>query len=99
MLHQSMMMMAEVTIDNNDCSLPNFNSGAWNFDQWDNWAKTQSPNKDVKIYIGAPAAPLAASPGSYVDAATLGDISVLTRNNYSSFGGIMLWDVSQAYGE
>lgn len=63
----------------------------------DNWAKTTSPNKNVKIYIGAPAAPSAANSG-YVDAATLGNIAKQTRAQYSSFGGIMLWDVSQAYG-
>jgi len=86
-------------IDNNYCSLPNFNNpNAWNFGQWDNWAKTTSPNKNVKVYIGAPAAPGAAGSG-YVDAGTLGNIGVQTRNQYSSFGGIMLWDASQAYGE
>lgn len=66
---------------------------------WDNWAKTQSPNKNVKVYIGAPAGPQAANPGYYVDVNTLGNIAVQTRNKYSSFGGIMLWDASQAYGE
>lgn len=87
-------------IDNNFCSLPKFNdSNVWNFDQWDTWAKTQSPNKDVKIYIGAPASPQAANQGSYVDATTLGNIAIETRKNYSSFGGIMLWDISEAYGE
>lgn len=86
-------------IDNNFCGLPNFNnSNAWDFGQWDTWAKTQSPNKDVKVYIGAPGGPLAAGQG-YVDVNTLGNIAIDTRNNYSSFGGIMLWDASQAYGE
>jgi chitinase len=89
-----------VTIDNNYCSLLKFNDpNAWNFAQWDNWAQTQSANKDIKIYIGAPAAPLAANQGSYVDVNTLGNIAIETRKNYSSFGGIMLWDASQAYGE
>ena len=89
-----------MTLDNNYCSLPQFsNPNSWNFGQWDNWAKTVSPNKDVKVYIGAPAAPGAANPGYYVDAATLGIIATQTRSQYSSFGGIMLWDASQAYGE
>ncbi|PPQ73971.1 hypothetical protein CVT24_012533 [Panaeolus cyanescens] len=70
---------------------------AWNFAQWDTWAKTVSPNRNVKIYIGAPAAPSAAGSG-YVDAATLGNIAKQTKATYSSFGGVMLWDVSQAYG-
>lgn len=63
----------------------------------DNWAKETSPNPSVKVYIGAPAASAAAGSG-YVDAATLGQIAIETRNNYSSFGGVMLWDASQAYG-
>lgn len=63
----------------------------------DHWAKTASPNKDVKVYIGAPAGPLAAGSG-YVDADTLGNYAQQTRDQYSSFGGIMLWDASQAHG-
>lgn len=63
----------------------------------DTWAKTTSPNKNVKIYIGAPAAPSAAGSG-YVDVNTLGNIAKQTRSQYSSFGGVMLWDASQAYG-
>lgn len=63
----------------------------------DNWAKTTSPNKNVKVYIGAPASPTAATSG-YVDVATLGNIAVQTRAQFSSFGGIMLWDASQAFG-
>ncbi|KAG6864685.1 hypothetical protein C0991_007895 [Blastosporella zonata] len=70
---------------------------AWNFGTWDNWAKTKAVNKDVKIYIGAPASKSAADPG-YVDAATLGQIAQETRTKYSSFGGVMLWDASEAYG-
>ncbi|KAF9460547.1 glycoside hydrolase superfamily [Collybia nuda] len=84
---------------NNFCGVQNFNNpNAWNFNQWDNWAKTVSPNRNVKVYIGAPAAPSAAGSG-YVDAATLGNIAKQTRAQFSSFGGIMLWDVSQAYGK
>ena len=63
----------------------------------DKWAKTDSPNKDVKVYIGAPAAPQAASHG-YVNAETLASYAAQMRNQYSSFGGIMLWDASWAHG-
>lgn len=63
----------------------------------DTWAKTVSPNKNVKIYIGAPASSTAAGSG-YVDASTLSSIVQQTRSQYSSFGGVMLWDASQAYG-
>ncbi|KAJ7730881.1 glycoside hydrolase [Mycena maculata] len=66
----------------------------WDFSTWDNWAKTVSPNPNVKVFIGAPAAEAAANSGSYVDAATLGAIAIATRAEYSSFGGIMLWYIS-----
>ncbi|KAI0761003.1 glycoside hydrolase superfamily [Trametes elegans] len=84
---------------NNWCGLQNFdNIWAWDFNSWDNWAKTVSVNPDVKIYIGAPASSTAAGSG-YVDATTLANIALETRNDYSSFGGIMLWDASQAYDQ
>ncbi|KAJ4479961.1 glycoside hydrolase superfamily [Lentinula aciculospora] len=82
---------------NNFCEVSNFNvAGDWDFSDWDNWAKTTSPNPDVKVYIGAPASSTAASNG-YVDASTLGTILQTTKATYSSFGGAMLWDISQAY--
>jgi chitinase len=57
-----------------------------------------SPNKDVKIYIGAPASSTAAGSG-YVDISRLIEIALATRRDYSSFGGVMLWDASQAVGK
>ncbi|KAG6856413.1 Chitinase 2 [Tephrocybe sp. NHM501043] len=63
----------------------------------DNWAKTTSPNKNVKIYVGAPSSASAAGSG-YVAADALSKIASETRTKYSSFGGIMLWDASQAQG-
>ncbi|KAJ7668758.1 glycoside hydrolase [Mycena polygramma] len=82
---------------NNFCGLTHFDdSNGWNFASWDEWAKKTSPNKDVKIFIGAPASTTAAGSG-YVPATTLGKIASETRAQYSSFGGVMLWDASQAY--
>ncbi|KAJ7158922.1 glycoside hydrolase family 18 protein [Mycena filopes] len=80
---------------NNFCSVASYPSGGWNFADWDSWAKTTSPNRNVKIFIGAPASPTAGA--NYVDAATLGKIVVATRAQFSSLGGVMLWDASQAY--
>ncbi|KAI0351780.1 glycoside hydrolase [Trametes cingulata] len=82
---------------NNYCGLTNANNpNDWDFDLWDNWAKNTAVNKNVKIYIGAPASSTAAGSG-YVDASTLANIALQTRSQYSSFGGVMLWDASQAY--
>ncbi|KAJ4487419.1 glycoside hydrolase superfamily [Lentinula lateritia] len=83
---------------NNYCEVSNYNvAGDWDFSSWDNWAKTTSPNPDVKIYIGAPASSTAATNG-YADASALSTILQATKATYSSFGGAMLWDISQAYG-
>ncbi|TDL18256.1 glycoside hydrolase [Rickenella mellea] len=79
------------------CGLQNFsNQHAWNFGTWGGWAKTVSPNKNVKVFIGVPASSSAADSG-YVDPATLATIIQQTKAQYSSFGGVMLWDASQAY--
>ncbi|KAG6846287.1 hypothetical protein H0H93_014851, partial [Arthromyces matolae] len=48
---------------NNDCGLQAYTNGAWNFDTWDNWAKTSAKNSGVKIYIGAPASESSAGSG------------------------------------
>jgi chitinase len=64
----------------------------------DHWARHISPNKHVKIYLGAPAEAGSAGAG-YVSIATLKSIAVEMRNSYPSFGGVMLWDASQAHGE
>ncbi|KAI0635521.1 glycoside hydrolase superfamily [Trametes polyzona] len=81
---------------NNWCGVQNYdNIWAWDYASWDTWAKA-SVNPNVKVYIGAPASSTAAGSG-YVDATTLANIALETRSQYSSFGGIMLWDASQAY--
>ncbi|THH32105.1 hypothetical protein EUX98_g2083 [Antrodiella citrinella] len=68
----------------------------WDFGLWDDWARQTSPNPNVKIYIGAPASSTAAGSG-YQDISTLSSIAVQMRNSFPSFGGVMLWDASQAY--
>ncbi|KAJ2784317.1 Chitinase 2 [Coemansia javaensis] len=86
--------MVFVQFYNNYCGL-NAYPGWFNFGDWDNWAKTRSANKNVKVFIGAPGSPSAASSG-YIDGQALGKIYKDTASRYSSLGGIMTWDVSQA---
>ena len=64
----------------------------------DYWARHISQNKDVKVYIAALGAPGHDGTG-YVPVSTLSSIAVQMRQNYPSFGGVMVWDASQAYGE
>jgi len=68
----------------------------FNFATWDHWAKTQSANPNVKVYLGAPASPKAAGSG-YVDASDLIAMAKSVQNKYSSFGGVMLWDADTAH--
>ena len=62
----------------------------------DNWAKTQSPNKNVRIFIGAPGSAEAAGEG-YVNATTLNHYATQAQEKWSSFGGVMMWDADTAY--
>ena len=84
-------------IDNNYCAASYYPQD-WNFGTWDNWAKNTSPNKNVKIYLGVPGAPDSADWG-YVGINTLTPIIQTTKSQYSSFGGVMYWDMSSAYGK
>ncbi|KAI0696937.1 glycoside hydrolase superfamily [Cytidiella melzeri] len=68
----------------------------YNLATWDNWAKTQSANKNVKVFIGAAASKDAAGTG-YVDSTTLANYAADAQAKYSSFGGVMMWDADTAY--
>ncbi|KAI6122260.1 glycoside hydrolase family 18 protein [Pisolithus croceorrhizus] len=82
---------------NNYCGLTNYsNPNAWDFGTWDNWAKTVSPNPDVKVFLGAPASSSSATYG-YVNASMFAAVIQQMQRQYSSFGGVMLWDASTAY--
>ncbi|EJD42180.1 glycoside hydrolase [Auricularia subglabra TFB-10046 SS5] len=81
---------------NNYCSLPKYNSTAFNFGVWDVWGKTISPNKDIKVYLGAPGSQGSAGSG-YVDIDTLKTIAATTRKAFPTFGGVMFWDMSSSY--
>ncbi|KAN0098104.1 chitinase [Tylopilus felleus] len=82
---------------NNYCELTNYDDpNDWDFATWDKWATTVSPNPNVKVFIGAPASSSAAGSG-YVDPSTIATIIEQTSSKYSSFGGVMLWDMSQVY--
>ncbi|KAJ1805396.1 Chitinase 2, partial [Coemansia sp. RSA 2598] len=93
-LNSAWFDMVFVQFYNNYCGLNAYPTW-FNYADWDNWAKTSSINKNVKIYIGAPGSPSAASSG-YVSGSTLSTIYSAVRSQYSSLGGIMTWDVSQA---
>ncbi|KAK3809941.1 MAG: glycoside hydrolase superfamily [Benniella sp.] len=96
-LESAWVDMVFVQFYNNYCGTQAYGSFKFNFDQWHEWAKTTSVNKNVKIYLGIPASRTAANAG-YVTTEKLAEIANGLRCKYSLFGGVMMWDTSQAYG-
>lgn len=84
---------------NNWCQTSNFQVGsstqpAFNFDVWDSWAKS-SKNPNVKVFLGIPANTGAAGAG-YTSGSQL-KAAIAYSKQYSNFGGVMMWDMSQLY--
>ena len=84
---------------NNWCETTNFVPGAssqnaFNFDVWDSWAKN-STNPDVKLLLGIPANTGAAGAG-YASGPQL-SAAIDYCKGFSSFGGVMMWDMSQLF--
>ncbi|KAI1414166.1 glycoside hydrolase family 18 protein [Hypoxylon sp. FL1857] len=89
----------QVQFYNNYCGVSSFTPGSttqnnFNFQTWDDWAKNTSKNKNVKVLIGVPANTGAG--GGYVDASGLAPV-IQYAKQFSSFGGVMMWDMSQLY--
>lgn len=85
---------------NNYCGLQSFVPGAstqnnFNFATWDQWAKTVSKNPNVKVFLGVPGNIGAAGSG-YEPPSSLAPI-INYCEQFSSFGGVMVWDAVQAY--
>lgn len=84
---------------NNGCGVNNFNknskSSQYNFEEWDNWAKTVSKNKDVKVLVGVPGDTTGASTG-YIPINKLNEVIEYSKK-FESFGGVMMWDATQAF--
>ncbi|TGO17417.1 hypothetical protein BPAE_0431g00010 [Botrytis paeoniae] len=84
---------------NNYCGVQSFVSGVstqnnFNFDTWDNWAKTVSLNPNVKVMLGIPSNTGAGA--GYTSGAALASVIAYSKS-FSSFGGVMMWDMSQLY--
>ncbi|KAG1470167.1 hypothetical protein G6F56_002840 [Rhizopus delemar] len=88
------MDYVNVQFYNNYCSVDS--GSAFNFDTWDKWAKTQAPNKNIKVMLTVPGSSTAAGSG-YAPISTLSSIIPSVASSYSSFGGVSVWDASQAW--
>ncbi|ETS86893.1 hypothetical protein PFICI_00721 [Pestalotiopsis fici W106-1] len=96
MLSTVEMDFVMVQFYNNYCGIQSFTLGAtsqnnFNMDVWDNWAK-QSKNPSVKVLLGVPANTGAG--GGYLPASQLAPIISYCKT-FTSFGGVMMWDMSQ----
>ncbi|OTA98756.1 glycoside hydrolase family 18 protein [Hypoxylon sp. CI-4A] len=76
------------------CALPINGNAAFNYDDWVEWT-ADTPSKDAKIFIGVPAAPLAANGAETGSTyyATPEQLATIVSDNKDSerFGGVMLW--------
>ncbi|CCD26758.1 chitinase NDAI_0I01890 [Naumovozyma dairenensis CBS 421] len=68
----------------------------FNWDTWLNYAETISPNSDIKLFLGLPGSSTAAGSGYISDLTTL-ESTISKISSTSHFGGIALWDASQAF--
>ena len=85
---------------NNKCGLQSFEANtsmqtAFNFKIWDEWARSVSKNPAVKVLLGIPGSATAAGSG-YTSSSDLVPI-IDYCEGFPSFGGIMMWDASQAF--
>ncbi|QKX55338.1 uncharacterized protein TRUGW13939_02430 [Talaromyces rugulosus] len=76
------------------CALGINGDAAFNFDDWETFI-ADTPSSGAQLFIGVPAAPLAANGGTagevyYATPSQLATI-VSSVDSYSQFGGIMLW--------
>lgn len=78
---------------NNYCSV---SGGSFNFNTWADWAATSSPNKNVKVMLTLPGGPTGAGSG-YVPLSTINTVVPQLASQYSSYGGVAIWDASQAW--
>lgn len=89
----------QIQFYNNYCGVNNFVIGdttqpSYNFDTWNTWANTVSANRNVRVLIGIPSNTGAGS--GYVTGSTL-KATIAYSETFSSFGGVMMWDMSQLY--
>ncbi|KAM7198812.1 glycoside hydrolase family 18 protein [Rhypophila sp. PSN 637] len=100
MLNSVKFDFVAVQFYNNYCGVQSYVPGSanqfnFNFNVWDNWAKTTSKNPNVKILLGIPGSPSAAGSG-YVSGNQLSSV-IRYSKQFSSFGGVMAWDMSQVF--
>lgn len=92
-LKEAQIDFAFIQFYNNPCSLDK----SFNWDTWTDFASNDSPNKDIKLFIGLPGASSSAGSGYIAPNQLSGKITSDIKSN-KNFGGISLWDASSAFG-
>ncbi|ODQ45564.1 hypothetical protein PICMEDRAFT_23434, partial [Pichia membranifaciens NRRL Y-2026] len=92
LLENASIDFAFIQFYNNYCATTGSN---FNWDTWNTFAENTSPNKNIKLFVGLPAATGAAGSGY----ATIDQIKSTFQNTIlnkedSHFGGFVLWDAS-----
>lgn len=80
---------------NNACGVSHYPVD-FNWQTWDDWAKTVSANAKAKVLVGLPASGGAANAGSFPTDAQLSGAISLAKSS-PSFGGVMIWDMAQLF--
>lgn len=86
--------------NNDGCGVQTYTAGSasqakFNFQTWSNFAKSsKSANKNAKVFLGVGGGKTAGS--GYQTAAQLKSVINYCKS-FSNFGGVMVWDASQAY--
>ncbi|KAI1799200.1 glycoside hydrolase family 18 protein [Daldinia bambusicola] len=87
--------------DSNSASTQDTNDpmkSGFNMAQWDEWARS-SKNPNAKVFLGIPGGPTAVTPSekaSYKAPNALKPIIAYSKQ-FASFGGVMVWDMSQVW--
>ncbi|CAB4255858.1 similar to Saccharomyces cerevisiae YLR286C CTS1 Endochitinase, required for cell separation after mitosis [Maudiozyma barnettii] len=77
---------------NNYCNVET----SFNWDTWVNYAENISPNSNIKLYLGLPGSATAAGSGYISDLSVL-KTTIEKISTFANFGGVSLWDASQAF--
>ncbi|KHC51657.1 chitinase 3 [Candida albicans P75010] len=93
LLKQSEIDFVFIQFYNNYCNL---GSSSFNWDTWLDYAETDSPNKNIKLFVGVPASSRAAGSG-YNDPSAVSQYLTSDILNSKYFGGISMWDVSAGW--
>lgn len=93
LLKQSEIDFVFIQFYNNYCNL---GSSSFNWDTWLDYAETDSPNKNIKLFVGVPASSRAAGSG-YNDPSAGSQYLTSDILNSKYFGGISMWDVSAGW--